>query len=111
MNAAERHRNRQRRRSLEFAREIRTRRAELRASIEAGDAALQWTIAEPPSWMQTVKVLDALPWVPGIGSVAAEEIVDSLALDPWAEFGRLNVRERLALMHELDARVKDGRIA
>lgn len=86
----------------DFAAEVRRRRGLLQGSVKRGEADLQRVIRETPSWMRNVRVLDALIWVPGHGSIGAERMLKRLGIDPWAEIGRLNVIERLALCAELD---------
>lgn len=104
MNAIARHRAARGREARDFALEVRRQRARLRARIEGGEETLQQIVRDTPRWMRSCRLVDVLPWVPGVGSVGVDQVLDATGIDPWAELGRLSVRERLALIEQLDAR-------
>lgn len=87
---------------LEMANDVRSKRSKLRASIECGDVPLQETIAQPEWWMRRAELGRVLLWVPGMGGVTAGALLRSLDLDPRRSLGSLTVKDRLALIRELD---------
>ena len=91
----------QRTAALNRANEIRTRRAQLKRDLKAGRTSIATLLLDPPSWLQTAKVLDLLLAVPKVGRVKATKMLDSCRVSPSKTFGGLTDRQRAELASRL----------
>ena len=88
--------------ALHAANEIRTRRAQLKRDLKAGRASIAALLLDPPSWLQSAKVLDMLLAVPKLGRVKATKLLDSCRISPSKTFGGLTDRQREELAARLN---------
>lgn len=97
----------QRQQALAKANEIRTKRAQLKRDISAGRKSARDIIAEPPEWAETMKVIDLLMAVRGIGRVKAVKTLGGLGgVSPSKTLGGVTDRQRQALIWALSTRAQ-----
>ncbi len=88
--------------ALTIANEIRTRRAQLKRDLKAGTTSIATLLLDPPSWLETAKVLDMLLALPKIGRVKATNILNGCRISPSKTFGGLSDRQRAELAGRLN---------
>ena len=88
--------------ALNRANEVRTRRAQLKRDLKAGRVSIGTLLLDPPSWLETAKVLDMLLALPQIGRVKATKTLDSCRVSPSKTFGGLTDRQRAELAGRLN---------
>ncbi len=88
--------------ALNRANEVRTRRAQLKRDLKAGRVSIGTLLLDPPSWLETAKVLDMLLALPKIGRVKATKTLDSCRVSPSKTFGGLIDRQRAELAGRLN---------
>lgn len=84
----------QRMEALQRANDIRTRRAQLKRDLRAGQAAIHNLLLEPPEYLETAKVFDMLLAVPKYGRVKANKILQQCRISPSKTVGGLSERQR-----------------
>jgi hypothetical protein len=84
----------QRKRALQQANEIRSRRAALKRELRAGRVKIQELLMNPPAYLLTAKVVDMLMAVPKIGRVKANKVLKHCRVSPSKTFGGLSERQR-----------------
>lgn len=84
----------QRKRALDHANEIRSKRAKLKKDLKAGRVKLQTLILNPPDFLLTAKVWDMLLAVPKYGRVKANRVFKHCRVSPSKTFGGLSERQR-----------------
>lgn len=80
--------------ALERANVVRTRRAELKRNVKAGRASVWTVIAEPPEWVETMKLFDLLLSVPKFGRVKVNKMLVQCRISPSKTIGGLSERQR-----------------
>ena len=63
--------------ALTRANEVRTLRAQLKRDLNAGRVSIAALLLDPPSWLETAKVLDMLLALSKVGRVKATKTLDS----------------------------------
>jgi hypothetical protein len=87
--------------ALERANRIRTRRAQLKRDLKAGRAAIHDLLLEPPEFVGTMKVFDALVAVPKYGRVKVNKVLQQCRISPSKTIGGLSARQRTELVSML----------
>ena len=95
----------QRRRALQRANEIRSRRAELKRRMKAGTQPVVPLIVDPPDYLATAKVWDVLIAVPKWGRVKVNRLLMVHRISPSKTVGGLSERQRRALASALGGKV------
>ena len=88
--------------ALRRANEIRTLRAELKRDLKAHRVSIGGLLVDPPSYLETAKVLDMVLALPKIGRVKAATILSGCGISPSKTFGGLSERQRAELAARLD---------
>jgi hypothetical protein len=88
---------------LERANTVRSRRADLKRQLKRGERKLATAIADVPWWLRTATAEDMVEAVPYLGEVLGPKLLHRARVLPRTELGRLNVRQRLDLIRELNA--------
>lgn len=84
----------QRKRALQQANEVRSKRAALKRDLKAGRVKIQGLLMNPPPYLLTAKVIDMLLAVPKVGRVKANRVLKSCRVSPSKTFGGLSERQR-----------------
>jgi hypothetical protein len=84
----------QRKRALQQANEVRTKRAALKRDLKAGRVKIQNLLLNPPEFLRTAKVYDMLLAVPKYGRVKANKVLKYCRISPSKTFGGLSERQR-----------------
>ena len=87
----------QRRDALERANIVRIRRSQLKRDIKAGRVNVIALLANPPEYVETMKVFDLLLAVPTVATVKANKILTQCRVSPSKTVGGLSVRQRAEL--------------
>jgi hypothetical protein len=80
--------------ALQRANVVRTRRAALKRDIKAGRASVLEVLAEPPYYVETMKVFDLLMAAPKTGGVKATKILQVCRISLSKTVGGLSERQR-----------------
>lgn len=80
--------------ALKVANEIRTKRAELKRRLKAGQEDIQALLLDPPEWLLTAKVFDFLLATPKYGRVKVNRILTQCRISPSKTIGGLSERQR-----------------
>ena len=97
----------QRRDALERANSVRIRRSHLKRDIKAGRVSVIALLADPPPYIETMKVFDLLLAAPMVGRVKANKILNRCRISPSKTIGGLSERQRDELTRFLLSRPKD----
>lgn len=84
----------QRRAALRLANETRSRRAQLKRDLKAGRARLVDLLADPPEYLETMKVGDLLISTPKWGQVKARKALRACEISPSRTVGGVSPRQR-----------------
>ncbi len=87
--------------ALARANEIRTRRAQLKRDLKSGRQSIHRLLLEPPSYVETAKVVDMLLAVPKYGRVKAHKVLQQCRISPSKTIGGLSARQRAELVAAL----------
>ena len=88
----------QRMRALEHANDIRSRRAGLKRRAKRGEVDLLEVLAEPPTYVRSMKVFDLLLAIPKVGRVKANRTLAKAKVSPSKTVGGLTERQRRELV-------------
>ena len=88
----------QRMEALQRANEIRTRRAQLKRDLKAGQAQIEAILLRPPEFVSTAKVFDMLMAVPKFGRVKAARFLNQARISQSKTVGGLSDRQRTELI-------------
>lgn len=91
----------QRREALEYANEIRMRRAQLKRDLTAGRQSLVPLVLDPPEWAHSMKVFEALMACHRVGQVKALKLLNRAGMSPAKRMAGTSARQRQALAAEL----------
>lgn len=80
--------------ALERANEVRTSRARLKRNIKSGRIGADKIIADPPDFMDTMKLMDLMLVIPKYGRVKVHKILTQLRISPSKTLGGLSERQR-----------------
>lgn len=84
----------QRDEALLVANDVRVRRARLKKQINAGRVSTADVLADPPYYVETMKLFDLLLSVPKVGRVKANKLVQQARISPSKTVGGLSPRQR-----------------
>jgi hypothetical protein len=84
--------------ALQRANEIRTRRAQLKRDLKGRRASIIDLLLEPPEYIESMKVFDAMLAVPKYGRVKVNKTLQMCRISPSKTFGGLSQRQRLELV-------------
>jgi len=84
--------------ALNRANLVRTRRAQLKKDLKAGRASIHSLLLDPPSYVETAKVIDMLLAVPKYGRVKAGKVLQQCRISPSKTIGGLSERQRAELV-------------
>ena len=93
--------------ALERANSVRIRRSQLKRDVKAGRVSVIALLADPPEFIETMKVYDLLLAVPMVATVKANQIVTRCRISPSKTVGGLSERQRDELARFLLSRPKD----
>jgi hypothetical protein len=96
----------QRTAALAAANEVRHERAVLKRDIKTGRQKLTPLLLEPPSYLETAKILDWLLVVPYIGIGKAGTILNRSRVSLSKTFGGATLRQRREIVQELELRMR-----
>ena len=88
----------QRMEALRRANEIRVRRAQLKKDLKAGVVSVEDILSDPPSYVETAKVIDILMAVPKFGRVKAARFLNQCRISQSKTVGGLSERQRAELV-------------
>jgi hypothetical protein len=91
----------QRRKALQLANEIRTKRAAHKRELKAGRASIHLLLMNPPDYMETAKVFDILLSVPKYGRVKVSKVLQVCRISPSKTIGGMSERQRAELVSML----------
>jgi hypothetical protein len=92
--------------ALANANVIRVRRARLKRDLKARRASVFDVLADPPAWVETMKVFDLLLAVPKIGRTKANKTLQGCVISPSKTVGGLSPRQRGVLLAVLGSRAR-----
>ena len=84
--------------ALRRANEIRVRRAQLKKDLKAGVVSVEEILSDPPSYVETAKVVDILMAVPKFGRVKAARFLNQCRVSQSKTVGGLSERQRAELV-------------
>jgi hypothetical protein len=88
--------------ALAKANETRTRRAELKRQVHAGQVPLEQLLSgSPPDWLRTATVYGVLLELPRVGPITARNAMSRAEVPGGVTFGRLTEPWRQRLLEEL----------
>lgn len=87
--------------ALDKANEIRVERAVLKRDLKAGRKSIHDLLLEPPEWVHTMKVMDALLATPKRGRVKVNKILVQARISSSKTIGGLSQRQRAELVSML----------
>jgi hypothetical protein len=87
--------------ALANANVIRVRRAQLKRDLKARRVSVCDVLADPPAWVETMKVFDLLLAVPKIGRTKANKTLQGCVISPSKTVGGLSPRQRGVLLAAL----------
>jgi hypothetical protein len=90
--------------ALNRANTIRTQRAQLKRDLKAQRTSIHQLLLEPPGFVETMKVFDALLAVPKYGRVKANKVLVWCRISPSKTIGGLSQRQRAELVSMLRTR-------
>ena len=94
----------QRLEALAHANEVRSARAGLKRDLKAGRTHAVNVLADPPEYVETMKILDLLLAAPKWGQVKAMYALRRCAISPSKTVGGLSARQRAALINWMRGR-------
>jgi hypothetical protein len=94
--------------ALRQANEVRSRRAELKQQLRAGETQLEKVLAEPADYLATAEVFDLLVAAPGIGPVKAARLLSTAQVNRSKTVGWLSERQRARLIELLNEQANLG---
>lgn len=94
----------QRMAALAIANDVRFARARLKRALRAGRADVVALVADPPSYLHSMKVEKLLAALPGVGRVKVRRIMIVARISEAKTVGGLSVRQRDELVALLEAR-------
>lgn len=80
--------------ALRDANKIRSLRAQLKRNVKSRRQSVAAVIANPPEYVETMKVFDLLVAQPKIGRVKANRALQQVRISPSKSLGGLTVRQR-----------------
>ncbi|MDH3228123.1 MAG: hypothetical protein OEM67_13695 [Thermoleophilia bacterium] len=92
----------QRMEALRRANDIRSRRAQLKRDLKAGEVQITDIIEQPPDYVLTAKVFDMLMAVPKYGKVKATRFLNHCRISQGKTIGGLSERQRSELIDLLE---------
>ena len=93
--------------ALAKANETRTRRAEFKRRVRAGQVTVEELLAgPPPDWLRTAEVYGVLQSLPRVGPITARHAMSHAEIPGSVTFGRLTDRWRKMLLEELSPVVR-----
>lgn len=87
--------------ALGEANRIRTERAQLKRDLKAGRKSIHDILLEPPEWVETMKVFDALLACPKYGRVKVNKVLQQCRVSPSKTIGGLSNRQRTEVVSML----------
>lgn len=90
--------------ALQRANEIRSKRAQLKKELKAGEKDITEVLEQPPEFLKTAKVIDLLLVVPKFGRVKATRVLTKCRISQSKTVGGLSERQRAELQDELSRR-------
>jgi hypothetical protein len=93
-----------RREALDWALEVRRRRADLKRRLKSGDLSLEEVLerSRTDNIVGTTKVVDVLSALPGIGAVRARKLMETAGILPKRRMRGLGRRQRERLVASLE---------
>lgn len=91
----------QRLKALKRAARVRTARAQLKRDLKSGAVSLSAVLMNPHPEVLSMRVMDALIALPGIGRVKANRILNQCRISPSKTVGALSERQRAELLQQL----------
>jgi hypothetical protein len=84
--------------ALKRANDVRVRRAQLKKDLKDGQARIEQILGNPPTYVETAKVIDLLMAVPKFGRVKATRFLSACRISPSKTVGGLSDRQRAELI-------------
>jgi hypothetical protein len=84
--------------ALKRANDIRVKRAQLKKDLKAGSVRVEEILRDPPTYVETAKVIDILMAVPKFGRVKAARFLNQCRISQSKTVGGLSERQRTELI-------------
>jgi hypothetical protein len=94
----------QRMEALDRGNEVRKRRSHLKLDLKAGRAKVDRIILDPPEWATSMRIVDALAAVPGLGRVKVGRLIVRCRISHSKTLGGLSERQRTELVAQVQTR-------
>jgi hypothetical protein len=91
----------QRMEALGRANEIRTKRAALKRDLKAGRKSIHMLLLDPPEWVESMKLFDAMLACPKYGRVKVNKVLQVTRISPSKTIGGLSERQRAEVISML----------
>lgn len=87
--------------ALGEANRVRSLRAQLKRDLKARRKSIYDILLEPPEWVETMKVFDAMLACPKYGRVKVNKILQACRVSPSKTIGGMSVRQRTEIVSML----------
>lgn len=84
--------------ALQKANDIRTKRAQLKRDLKGGRIKIHDLLLEPPEYVDTMKVFDAMLATPKYGRVKVQKILVQCRISPSKTIGGMSPRQRTEIV-------------
>lgn len=91
----------QRMEALEYANDIRSKRAQLKRDLKAERVSVLTLLLDPPEYIQTMKLFELMLSVPKYGRVKVNTILKTCNISASKTVGGLSVRQRTEIVSML----------
>jgi hypothetical protein len=91
----------QRQAALGEANRIRTLRANLKRDLKARRKSIHDILLEPPEWVETMKLFDAMMACPKYGRIKVNKVLQQCRISPTKTIGGLSQRQRTEVVSML----------
>lgn len=90
--------------ALDRANEVRAQRAQLKRDLKGGRESIHTLLMNPPAFVETMKVFDAILSTPKYGRVKVNKVLTQCRISPSKTIGGLSQRQRDELVSLLRGR-------
>lgn len=80
---------------------VRTKRKDLKQDLKAGKKTIHILLLDPPEYVDTMKLFDAMLAVPKYGCVSVDKVLKSCRISPSKTIGGLSERQRAEIISML----------
>lgn len=80
---------------------VRTKRKNLKQDLKAGKKTIHILLLDPPEYVETMKLFDAMLAVPKYGRVSVDRVLKTCRISPSKTIGGLSERQRAEIVSML----------